>query len=206
MDLSDAQSRSRPARRRRHHRRALHAADAADPARRIGRPDRQGAAGDDRARLCDVVLGRRPGAERDHPHLRLRSQCAAHRRGHPAARLRTADDLAGAVRMAVDPDQRAVGGSATAACSRQGNDRRLRARHHARPGLDALRRPGAGLDPDRGRDLEGHRMGEPAAGGLRHRRGDPDAGDRLWRPGRHHPRPQHRADLAAGCSRASASS
>ncbi len=28
-------------------------------------------------------------AERDHPHLRLRSQLLAHRRGHPAARLRS---------------------------------------------------------------------------------------------------------------------
>ena len=35
-----------------------------------------------------------------------------------------------------------------------------------------------------------------AAGRLRHRRSDPDAGDRLWRPGRHHPRPQHRAHRA----------
>ena len=52
-------------------------------------------------------------------------------------------------------------------------DRRLRARHDARPGLDALRRPGAGLDPDRGRDLERHRLGQPAAGRLRHRRGLP---------------------------------
>jgi hypothetical protein len=30
--------------------------DAADPARRIGRPDRPSAAGDDRGRLCDVVF------------------------------------------------------------------------------------------------------------------------------------------------------
>ena len=39
-----------------------------------------------------------------------------------------------------------------------------------------------------------------------HRRRDPDAGDRLWRPGRHHPRAQHRARSRPDCSRASASS
>src|SRR5438874_8819131 len=44
-------------------------------------------------------------AERDHPHFRFRSQCAADRRGHSVARIWTIDDLAGAVRTAVDPRQ-----------------------------------------------------------------------------------------------------
>ena len=44
---------------------------------------------------------------------------AAHRRRDPAARLRPADDLAGAVRMAVDPDRR-LRPAAVAALPRQG--------------------------------------------------------------------------------------
>ena len=97
-------------------------------------------------------------------------------------------------------------GPAGSTASAPGQSRRFCARHHARPGLDALRRSGARLDPHRGRDLHRHRMGERAAGRLRDRRGDPDAGDRLWRPGRHHPRPQRREQSRQDCSRASASS
>src|SRR6185436_880660 len=67
------------------------------------------------------------------------------------------------------------------------------ARHDARPGVDALRRTGAGLDPDHRGDVKGHRLGEPAARRLRDRRGAADACHRLWRPGRHHARPQRRA-------------
>ena len=99
MDRADVQSRSRAARRRHHHRRALHATDAADPPRGIGRPDQQGAAGDDRGRLRAVILACGAGAERDHPRLRFRSQRAAQRGCGPARRLWTLDDLAGAVRV-----------------------------------------------------------------------------------------------------------
>src|ERR1041385_3729266 len=45
-----------------------------------------------------------------------------------------------------------------------------------------------GFDPHRHRHLKGHRKGERAARDLCDRRGDPDAGDCLWRAGRDHPR------------------
>jgi len=72
----------------------LHAADTAYPPRGIGRPGRQGAPGDDCARLCDVILDGGIAAGRDHPRVRLRPQSFAERRSNPAARLWIADDLA----------------------------------------------------------------------------------------------------------------
>src|SRR5229473_5511267 len=194
---SDVQPRSCPTRWRRLCGGALYAADAADPAWRIRGPQRKSTPRIDRARVCAVVFRRRPVAERDHPHFRLRSQCASHRRGRPAARVWGADDLAGTVRMAVDPDQRADPwqfGCQHPIAPRQ--HRRFRARHHTRSGLDTLRRSGTRFDPHHRRDIQRHRMGEHAAGGLRHRCGDPDAGDCLWRPGRHHPYQKHRAHIA----------
>ena len=91
-------------------------------------------------------------------------------------------------------------------CARQGYLGRICAGDHAWLGLDALRRPGAGLDPDGGRNLQQQGMGQLAAGrDPRYMCRDSDAGDRLWRPGCHHAGPQHRGDLP-NCSRGSASS
>ena len=143
--FANAQSRSRTASRRRHHRRALYAADAAYSAGGIGRPDQQGAAGDDRGWLRAVVLRGCAGAERDHPRVRFRSQRAAQRRRHPARRLWPLDAVARAVRAAGEPVWRLY----RRRRDKPGRARRLRARHHAGSGLDALRRTCAGLDPDR---------------------------------------------------------
>ena len=82
--------------------------------------------------------------------LRLRSQQLAHRRDRLLLGFGLLMIWPAPFEWLSRPAQRADPiGSAGSAASRQGNHRRLCPRHHARPGLDALRRAGAGFDPDR---------------------------------------------------------
>ena len=84
-------------------------------------PDRQGAAGDDRARLC-ACRSRWSHCcwARSRRVFDFDPNVLRERRRNPAARLRPVDDLAGAVRMAVDPAQwLARSSAARGACSRR---------------------------------------------------------------------------------------
>jgi len=108
------------------------------------------------------LFPRPPCCSSGHRYFRLRSQRLAHRRGGPAARVRAADGVAGARRMAVDPaqwthDRR----RRRAACARQ--SRRLCAGHHARSGLDPVRGALCWARPSRGRNIQRHELGQRAA-------------------------------------------
>src|SRR6516162_408082 len=196
----DARSCSCSARRRGHGGGTLHASDAADTARRLRRPDRQRAPGADCAGLCDFVFRRRAVPERDSRHFRFRPRSAAKCRGDPVARIRIADGVAVAVRAGCGPVWWASAGHWQHRAP-SGQVRRIRAWHDPWPGLDALRRPCARLDPDYRRGFPGHHMGECAACGLRHRRCRPDARDCLWRPGRNYPRARHCQNISQASAR-----
>src|ERR1700688_323650 len=116
MGAVDVESPSCAARGHRHCGGALHAADAADPAWRVGRPDRQNPTSDDRARVCHFIFGNRFAVERDHPDFRFRSQQPADGRGDPARWLWRAGDLAGGARLGG-----LTNAAAGSAASRQGN-------------------------------------------------------------------------------------